>query len=155
MTIVQAPSRTRSWEIAGQDIWPEGSGALSNVSFPIWYRCTDDYRCIVKYEGLTLSACRSFYNSLNTTTGWYLSSHPYKYDYSVPTKTFRWIQDDQHTKWQCLNEFRATKGRGNMWTVELQLHAQVEQYNRNPSYVNNWSWPNVWRNNIPGLSAYL
>lgn len=156
IVLVTAPTRTREFEIAGQDIMPKGGeSGLSSVTFPMWYRCTDTYRCQVKYTGMTLNACRNLYTQLNNNNGWYLSVHPYKYEYNSQAKNFNWTQDVSSTTYQCLNEFRSTKGDGNMWTAELDLCQEVQSYTTQPNNVSQWSWPALWSSKIPGLSTYL
>lgn len=156
LVLVAAPTRTRSFEIAGQDILPiGGEGGLSSVTFPIWYKCTDSYVCQVKYTGMTLAACRSLYSSLNSANGWYYSYHPYVYKYNSQWQETQWQTDNTKTLYQCLNEFKATKGDGNMWTAELNLHVDTYEYTRNPQYASSPNWPQLWRTKIPGLSAYL
>lgn len=154
LVIVVAPTRTREFEIAGNDIYNPSGTSLSSITFPIWYKCTDTYRCQLKYTGMTLGACRTLRSTLNNTTGWYLETHPYEYKYDAQWHTFHWEPNTQVTNYQCLNEFKAVKGDGNMWTVELNLHAEDVQYVNNTSYASQWSWPTLW-SSIPGLTAYL
>ena len=52
-----------------------------------------------------------------------------------------------------MSEFRALKGDGNMWDVEIDLYAEDVKYTKNTHNVS-WSYPSKW-SSIPGLSAYL
>lgn len=127
IVLEKAPTRLREFEIAGQDIMPVGD-SLSNITFPIWYKCTDTYTCQVKYTGMTLQACRNLYNTLTSVTGfnntgWYLLTHPYVYTYDPQLSTFNWVEDSSVAQYQCLNEFKATNGGSKMWTAELNLKA--------------------------------
>lgn len=134
IVIEAAPTRKREFKIAGQDIMPVGGeGGLSSVTFPIWYKCTDTYTCQVKYPGMTLAACRNLRNSLNASNGWWYSYHPYVYKYDASTSAFVWQEDVTKTLYQCQNHYKATKGDGNMWTAELNLYVEIEEYTKNPS----------------------
>lgn len=93
IVLIAAPSRHRSWELAGQDIYPK-KDSLGNITFPKWYKCTDSYTCQVKYNGLTLQAVRNLRDQLNTyetNNGWWYSYHPWRYDYDAQTRTCRWM----------------------------------------------------------------
>ena len=154
IVLVQAPSVTRQFEIVGSDIFGASYVDWTTYNLPVWYKCTDTYICQVKYNGLTHGACKNLFNSMNNTSGWYYSYHPYEYKYNSTYKTFNWEEDTNKTIYQCLNDFKTTKLEGNMWTAELSLCVEKYLYTKNPAYTGGFSWPSQW-SSIPGLSQFL
>lgn len=157
IVIVSAPTYTREWEMLGADITtaiPDGQ-TMTGFSFPIWYKARTTYQCQVKYVGMTRSACRSLFNSLNGTNGWWYAYHPYEYKAvaSGGTVSVDWVQNNNVTLYQCLNEFTAKPVDGKLWEVELSLTQWDDNYTKNPRETFTPSWPSVW-SRVPGLSNY-
>lgn len=155
MVLVQAPSVSRKFEIAGSDVQGASAADWQTMSLPVWYKYTDTYSCQIKYTGMTRNACTALANSLNTTTGWYLPVHPWVYDYNTSTNTFFWSQNTNVTTYQCLNDFHAVKSNANMWTAELSLCVEDVGYMLSTDSAPSFSWPAIWSTKIPGLSAFL
>lgn len=155
IVLIQAPTVSRKFELVGFDIMKLTYNDWSGFSVPAWYKYTDTYTCQIQYTGMTRNACTALFNSLNTdSNGWYYSYHPWEYVYDSPNNTFKWQQVNNVTTYQCLNDFRAIKSDGNMWTAELDLCVEKVGYVLNTSSAPSFSWPNVW-SRIPGLSQFL
>ena len=157
ITLVTAPSYTDNWEVAGENVMTINADNISSgISIDDWYKVTTTYTAAVKYEGMTLAACRSLYNNLNNqTTGWYLSSHPWTLS-SYQTDDMwhvNWVQDTNTTIYQCLNKATMQREGGKMWCIELQLEAHTETMKKSGNTVSH-SWPSIW-NRVPGMSKFL
>lgn len=125
----------------------------SGISIDDWYKVTTTYTAAVKYEGMTLAACRSLYSSLNNkSSGWYMETHPWTLSSYQTGGTWRvtWVHDQGTTVYQCLNKALMQRGGGKMWSIELQLEAKSESMMKSGSSVSH-SWPNVW-SRIPGMN---
>lgn len=155
IVLIQAPSVSRRFEIAGADIFGASAADWQTMTLPVWYKYTDTYACQIKYTGMTRAACTALANSLNSTSGWYLAVHPWVYSYDATHGTFAWTQDQSVTTYQCLNEFRAVKSDANMWTAELNLCVENVGYMLNTGTAPAYSWPSLWGTNIPGLAQFL
>ena len=157
IVLVKAPTYNREFELLGADITtvvPDGS-SLTGYSFPLWYKARTTYQAQVKYVGMTRSACRNLFNSLNGTSGWWYAYHPYEYKAvaSGGTVSMDWVQNNNVTLYQCLNEFTAKPVGGKLWEVELSLSQWADKYTKNPNESFTPSWPSVW-SRVPGLSNY-
>jgi hypothetical protein len=78
--VVSAPTNKVSFELVGQKLITSNPSSPTGLSLDDWYRATTDQYAQVRYEGMTKSACRSLFSSLNSTGGWYLQYHPWVYD---------------------------------------------------------------------------
>lgn len=79
ITLLVAPTKTVQYELVAPKLVTSKPGNLSGFTIDDWYRATTDQYAQVRYEGMTKAACRSLFSSLNSTTGWYLSAHPWEY----------------------------------------------------------------------------
>ena len=154
IVLLRPPTVTRKFDLVGFDILKMTYNDLSGFTTPAWYKYTDKYVCQIQYTGMTRTACTTLFNSLNNTAGWYYSYHPWEYVVDYTNNTFKWQEMTSITTYQCLNDFRAIKSDGNMWTAELDLCVEKIGYTLNTSSPPPYSWPTVW-NRIPGLSQYL
>ncbi len=156
IALVTAPSYIDNWEVAGEDVVTINANNISGISIDDWYKVTTTYTAAVKYEGMTLAACRNLYNSLNSqSTGWYMSSHPWTLSSYQTGNTWHveWIEDPNTTVYQCLNRATMHRNGGKMWTIELQLEAQKSIMQKSGSTITH-SWPSVW-SRVPGMSKFL
>lgn len=156
IALVTAPSYTDNWEVAGENVMTINANSISGISIDDWYKVTTTYKAAVKYEGMTLAACRSLYNNLNNlNTGWYISSHPWTLSSYQTGNTWHvnWIEDSGTTIYQCLNRATMQRTGGKMWSIELQLEAQKSTMKKSGSSISH-SWPSVW-SRVPGMSKFL
>ena len=65
ITLVTSPSYIDNWEVAGENVMTINANGLSGISIDDWYKVTTTYTAAVKYEGMTLAACRNLYSGLN------------------------------------------------------------------------------------------
>jgi hypothetical protein len=154
--LVTAPSYRDDWELVGENVLTINAGGLSGISFDDWYKVTTTYTAAVKYDGMTLAACRSLYGSLNNgSTGWYLSSNPWVLSAYRQGETFKldWVQDKNAVIYQCLNRATMQRTGGKMWSVELQLEARTEAMKKSGSTVTH-TWPGLWQR-IPAIQRFL
>jgi hypothetical protein len=154
--LVDAPSYTDDWELVGEDVITISANSLSGISLDNWYKVTTTYTAAVKYEGMTLAACRNLYNSLNSqNNGWYLTSNPWVLSAHQVDDAWKieWLQDFDTTVYQCLNRATMQRTGGKMWSVELQLQAKKEKMMKSGSSVTH-SWPGVW-SRVPGMYKFL
>ena len=160
ITLVNAPTRNVTFELVGENVYTTKVSSDLSVSLVSnnWYRATIDSYAQVKYEGMTKAACKSLFNSLNSTNGWFSQSHPWVLSAWFTTGTaqlnINWVQDQSVTSWQCLNDYKATEDDSGMFTAELMLHGQEIQMTTTPSALTSFNWPSVW-SRVPGLSGFL
>lgn len=155
IALLVAPTYKTKFELVGQQVVTTNKTNLSGFSIDDWYKATTDWQAQIKYEGMTKTACRTLFNSLNSTTGWYLSSNPWEYFYDIQTSSLGWHPNTEITQWQCLNQYKATENEGGMFTAELTLHAQLINMTKDPAHFTTPSYPSFWRTRIPGLSSFL
>ncbi len=164
ITIVNAPTRKVSFELVGENIYTTkiSSDLEMHLVSDNWYKATIDSYAQVRYEGMTKSACKNLFNSLNSTTGWYSQIHPWVLSAyftqgqtsSVAQLNINWVENQSQTSWQCLNDYKATEDDSGMFTAELMLHSQQTQMTTTPNALTSFSWPSVW-SRVPGFSGYL
>lgn len=108
---------------------------------------------------MTNAACRSLFNTLNNTNGWYLSYHPWIFDSTWNSTTNKWTlgwrEDTTTNVYQCLNDFKATEDGSGMFTAELSLHAQRIEMTKTPRTYTPPAYPALWSSKIPGLNKFL
>lgn len=157
ITIVVAPTQTVEFELMAENLYTTNPNSLSGFELSNWYKATVDSYAQVKYEGMTKTACRTLYNALNSTNGWYLSAHPWEYKerYAGGHITFEWQQNNDVTTWQCFNTYKAIENESGMFTAELTLHAQDITMTSDPSNFTPQSYPSFWASKVPGLANYL
>ena len=159
ITLMVAPTQTTKFELVGQKVITTDPTASTGISVDDWYRATTDQCAQVKYEGMTKAACRSLFSSLNSSSGWWMSYHPWVFEPSYNSTTGKyelgWREDTTTTVYQCLNGFKATEDESGLFTAELTLHAQRIAMTKNPTNYTPPSFPSLWSTKIPGLSNYL
>lgn len=160
IALIVAPTYTTNFELVGEKVitTPSAFAELSGFNIDDWYRATVDYNAQLKYEGMTKTACRNLYNSLNNVNGWYLQTHPWVLSAYIDGEdklNINWEHDTSITSWQCLNDFKATEDDSGMFTAELTLHAQKDYMTNTPSAFVPEGWPTLWSTKIPGFSRYL
>lgn len=89
--IVSAPTNKVHFELVGQKLVTSDSSSMTGLSIDDWYRVTTDQYAQVRYEGMTKTACRNLFSSLNGTTGWYFSYHPWIYSFTYDQTTQKYI----------------------------------------------------------------
>lgn len=155
ITLVVAPTKTIEFELVAAKLVTTDPNNLSGFTINDWYRATTDQYAQVRYEGMTKTACRSLFSSLNGTTGWYLLTHPWEYGWNAQTKTLSWHQNTNIDVYQCLNDFKATEDESGLFTAELTLHAQRVEMTSTPTSYTAPAYPAFWSSKIPGLNKYL
>lgn len=157
--IVSAPTNKVSFELIGQKLITSDSSSMTGLSIDDWYRATTDQFAQVRYEGMTKTACRDLFSSLNGTNGWWLKFHPWIYTvtYNQSTQKFvlGWTEDTNTWVYQCLNDFKATQDSSGLFTAEVTLHAQQQAMTKTPNSYTPPAYPAFWSSKLPGLSNYL
>lgn len=164
ITLVNAPTRKVTFELVGENIYTTkiSSDMKVHLVSDNWYRATIDSYAQVKYEGMTKAACKSLFNSLNSTAGWYAQIHPWVLSAwftqgqtsSTVQLNINWREDTSVTSWQCLNDYKATQDDSGLFTAELMLHSQETKMTSTPNSLTSFNWPSVW-SRVPGFSQYL
>lgn len=86
ISILVAPTNTTKFELVAENLLTK-SAAEDTLTISNWYKATTDQYAQVKYEGMTRNACLNLYTALNnTSSGWYLSFHPWKYQATMHTQ---------------------------------------------------------------------
>lgn len=155
ITLIVAPTKNVGFELIATKLITTDPNNLSGFVISDWYKATTDQYAQVRYEGMTKSACRNLFSALNSTNGWYLSSHPWEYKWDSQSKTLDWREKTGTTTYQCLNDCKATEDESGLFTAELTLHAQRVEMTDTPTSYTPPSYPSFWSSKIPGLSKYL
>ena len=159
ITLVTPPSYRDEWKLLAQEIklLNGNPSNLSSLLYSTYYEVDTTYTAAVRYDGMTLQACRNLYAQLNnSSTGWELTSHPWVLSATQDGDgvwEITWTRDNSRTNYQQLNRATMQRTGGKMWSVELQLETRTQSIQRDGNTVTH-VWPDLWQR-IPGFSAYL
>ena len=82
-SLIVAPTRNVSFELVAENLITSDPTSITGFTIDNWYKATTDQYAQVKYEGMTKTACRNLFSSLNNTSGWYFQFHPWEYRWDV------------------------------------------------------------------------